>query len=134
MKITLDNGSVSQVEFTPCNNDLTIRQLKGKRIAKVELDAKEFVDLCNKPNIQKALAESCYSVASQETTMSDAEYISRLEEALVWCSGSSDFNEDGVAREGWLKMCRPLFEEIGRRVRVEMHTKSELTRPESCQL
>ena len=25
--------------------------------------------------------------------------------ALFWCSGSSDFNEGGIAREGWLKVC-----------------------------
>ena len=30
-------------------------------------------------------------------------------EALLWCSGSADFNEGGVAREGWLKLCAPLL-------------------------
>lgn len=30
--------------------------------------------------------------------------------ALIWCSVSADFNEGGQAREGWLKMCRPLIE------------------------
>lgn len=34
----------------------------------------------------------------------------RLREALEWCSGSDDFNEGGKAREGWLKLCRPLLE------------------------
>lgn len=34
----------------------------------------------------------------------------RLEEALIWCSGSADFNEGGIAREGWLKMCAPLLD------------------------
>lgn len=33
----------------------------------------------------------------------------RLEEALIWCSGSADFNEGGVARKGWLKVCAPLL-------------------------
>ena len=33
----------------------------------------------------------------------------RLEEALLWCSGSDDFNEGGVARKGWLKVCAPLL-------------------------
>lgn len=33
----------------------------------------------------------------------------RLEEALLWCSGSADFTEGGVAREGWLKVCAPLL-------------------------
>ncbi len=30
----------------------------------------------------------------------------RLAEALIWCSGSPDFNEGGQAREGWLKLGR----------------------------
>ena len=35
--------------------------------------------------------------------------IEDLEEALLWCSGSTDFNEGGVARKGWLKVCAPLL-------------------------
>lgn len=31
-------------------------------------------------------------------------------DALIWCSGSQDFNEGGQAREGWLKLCRPLID------------------------
>lgn len=30
-------------------------------------------------------------------------------EALIWCSGSPDFNDGGQAREGWLKLCAPLL-------------------------
>jgi len=30
--------------------------------------------------------------------------IKELEEALIWCSGSEDFQEGGKAREGWLKV------------------------------
>lgn len=37
------------------------------------------------------------------------EHAKRLEEALLWCSGSADFTEGGVAREGWLKVCAPLL-------------------------
>lgn len=34
-------------------------------------------------------------------------------EALLWCSGSNDFNEGGIARKGWLKVCAPiLFAEL----------------------
>ena len=33
----------------------------------------------------------------------------RLEEALLWCSGSADFNEGGIAHKGWLKVCAPLL-------------------------
>ena len=32
-----------------------------------------------------------------------------LLDALIWCSGSPDFNEGGQAREGWLKGCAPLL-------------------------
>lgn len=31
-------------------------------------------------------------------------------DALIWCSGSAEFNEGGQARNGWLKLCRPLIE------------------------
>jgi len=30
--------------------------------------------------------------------------------ALIWCSGSDDFQVDGKAREGWLKLCAPLLQ------------------------
>lgn len=35
--------------------------------------------------------------------------LEELRQALLWCSGSADFNEGGVAREGWLKVCAPLL-------------------------
>ena len=47
-----------------------------------------------------------------ETINQLAEADAKLEEfrhALFWCSGSADFNEGGVAREGWLKVCAPLL-------------------------
>jgi hypothetical protein len=31
-------------------------------------------------------------------------------EALIWCSGSEDFQEGGKAREGWLKICKSLLD------------------------
>jgi len=33
----------------------------------------------------------------------------RLREALIWCSGSDDFQEGGKARKGWIKLCAPLI-------------------------
>ena len=44
-----------------------------------------------------------------ELIKAQAAEIERLREALQWCSGSADFNEGGVAREGWLKLCAPLL-------------------------
>lgn len=35
--------------------------------------------------------------------------LAKAVEALLWCSGSADFNEGGVARKGWLKVCAPLL-------------------------
>lgn len=35
--------------------------------------------------------------------------VERMREALIWCSGSDDFQEGGKAREGWLKLCAPLI-------------------------
>lgn len=29
--------------------------------------------------------------------------------ALQWCGGSADFNTDGKARKGWLKICAPFL-------------------------
>jgi len=38
-----------------------------------------------------------------------AEILDEYIEALRWCSGSSDFNEGGHARKGWIKICLPLI-------------------------
>ena len=37
--------------------------------------------------------------------------IEKLKEALIWCSGSDDFQVGGKARKGWLKLCVPLLRE-----------------------
>ena len=39
----------------------------------------------------------------------EQEKIRALQEALVWCSGASDFAPGGKAHEGWVKTCRPLI-------------------------
>jgi len=36
--------------------------------------------------------------------------IGKLKEALIWCSGSEDFQVGGKARKGWLKLCKPLLQ------------------------
>jgi hypothetical protein len=38
-----------------------------------------------------------------------------LQTALIWCSGSDDFQDGGKAREGWLKLCAPLIAHPTRR-------------------
>ncbi len=36
-------------------------------------------------------------------------HVDKLEEALIWCSGSPSFAKEGEAREGWEKVCAPLI-------------------------
>ena len=36
--------------------------------------------------------------------MKAKELIEELKDALIWCSGSGDFQEEGKARKGWLKV------------------------------
>jgi len=36
--------------------------------------------------------------------------VGALVEALEWCGGSSDFQEGGVARAGWLRVVKPLLD------------------------
>jgi len=40
-----------------------------------------------------------------------ANLIDEYRDALIWCSGSSDFGAGGKARKGWLKICQPLIQE-----------------------
>jgi len=40
-----------------------------------------------------------------------AKEVKRFREALIWCSGSDDFQEGGKAREGWLKIVVPFLRE-----------------------
>jgi hypothetical protein len=36
----------------------------------------------------------------------------RALEQLIWCSGSADFQSDGVAREGWELGVRPVIDDL----------------------
>ncbi len=47
--------------------------------------------------------------AMAERIMEHEAKLAKALEALLWCSGSADFNEGGVARKGWLKVCAPLL-------------------------
>jgi hypothetical protein len=38
------------------------------------------------------------------------ELVAKLREALLWCSGSNDFQKGGKARVGWETMCAPLLD------------------------
>lgn len=51
---------------------------------------------------------------SKRANQAEAE-VERLREALIWCSGSDDFQESGKARAGWLKLCAPLLKALQRK-------------------
>lgn len=60
------------------------------------------------PNLSRALWAGI--AADEKKRADDAEAkLEELRQALLWCSGSADFNEGGVARKGWLKVCAPLL-------------------------
>lgn len=42
----------------------------------------------------------------------NAALVDRMAEALIWCSGSEDFAPGGKARVGWLKLCKPLLDDL----------------------
>jgi len=44
----------------------------------------------------------------KEVKAENRKEVDKLKEALIWCSGSDDFQEGGKAREGWLKI-QPLL-------------------------
>lgn len=60
-------------------------------------------------SLEKALDMASEATAGEANLRS---IIERARDALIWCSGSQDFGEGGQAREGWLKDCRPLINEI----------------------
>ena len=75
----------------------------ANRVAIMRLEAK--LATCEK--YRDAYAE-CDRIGTQAVRDLEAR-AERLEEALLWCSGSADFTAGGVAREGWLKVCEPLL-------------------------
>ena len=49
----------------------------------------------------------------------------QLVEALIWCSGSSDFAPEGKGREGWLKLCQPHIDAFLARSRCGGHAQAK---------
>ena len=58
------------------------------------------------PDLARAL------IASEAARKLAEERLAKSVDALIWCSGSDDFQDDGKAREGWLKLCAPILKEI----------------------
>ena len=63
----------------------------------------------NRDLVLQGLADSGQAQEAYGAQLKAEARAERLEEALLWCSGSADFHEGGVAREGWLKVCAPLL-------------------------
>lgn len=66
---------------------------------------------------QVTRALNCLRLEAPDAVVTDVSaivmaHIAKLEEALIWCSGSPDFGEGGQAREGWLKLCKPLLDNL----------------------
>lgn len=57
--------------------------------------------------------------ARQENDMN--EILKRAHDALVWCSGSGDFQEEGKARKGWLKVVKPVLDDLTSRLAATEH-------------
>ena len=55
---------------------------------------------------EKELSRIGNELAGKFSKSSDA-----LVDALIWCSGSDDFQIEGKARAGWEKLCQPLLKE-----------------------
>jgi hypothetical protein len=53
------------------------------------------------------------------------EAIEPYKDALIWCSGSEDFQLEGKARKGWEKICLPLLSETTDLINVQIH-KTEI--------
>lgn len=64
---------------------------------------------------------------TKELKTNEKELIKELVEALLWCSGSNDFQEDGIAREGWLKV-KELIDEALEYLKQNIMETKELIR------
>ena len=59
-------------------------------------------------DLKQQIREFIAEVNDPASLTTTREHLAKAVE-LLWCSGSADFNEGGVAREGWLKVCAPLL-------------------------
>ena len=60
---------------------------------------------CNEATDIKLLADQILELLKSEKTKDRQKFI----DALIWCSGSDDFQVGGKARKGWEKICLPLL-------------------------
>lgn len=62
-----------------------------------------------KEQITELPTKKAQEKAAQILAIEIARLIDQYREALIWCSGSADFNPGGQAHDGWNKICEPLL-------------------------
>lgn len=131
MKLCIDvngNGMATDVALPLDSGAADFRtRMRWKRVVSVTLSAREVVDLMQRPLVRAALQDVCLDAAVHDsgpyvpsgtpvTSRAAAQIavlqaqVNALQEALIWCSGSNDFQVGGFAREGWVKLCAPLIQ------------------------
>jgi hypothetical protein len=78
---------------------------ENERLERVVEDLSDEVDLAEQ---EASMVEDDFVKAEKEIEALTAK-LAKAVEALLWCSGSADFNEGGIARKGWLKVCAPII-------------------------
>ena len=68
---------------------------------------------CGKDNqdgwCQKGCKCDCHKKNDKRIIVDGKEEREKYQNALIWCSGSEDFQIGGKARKGWEKICIPLL-------------------------
>lgn len=90
-----------------CSVGNLIRSLLA-RIAAMEATIKGLEDRAAQAE-QDAAALIDKALAAETALAAERDKVAKLVEALIWCSGSEDFQDGGYAREGWLNLCAPLI-------------------------
>ena len=58
-------------------------------------------------DIVTPLNETILALAEKNAALE--QQVEQYRDELIWCSGAGDFQEEGIARWGWLKLCAPLL-------------------------
>lgn len=100
--------------ITPSTIEERFKERFAERLS--EIHGRTYLRL----GIQLWDAEELFAFLTEERRLAQEESkkdIDELVEALIWCSGSSDFSPGGIAEEGWKKV-KPL---------IDKHLKSGLS-------
>jgi hypothetical protein len=73
----------------------------------IRIKNKHFDD--NKKGKYSTFIKYCGDCGIQNDIQELNDKIFELKDAIIWCSGSEDFQFGGKARVGWEKICKPLL-------------------------